>query len=964
MTEPERPPEDDEEDDTALDSMLRAVVAAPPVDPNALLARVARTRWSPGDVIGERLIVERELGAGGMGVVYLAHDTELERPVAVKICRRQTEDATARMLAEARAAASLHHDNVIVVHDVGTTGDLVYVAMEYVDGGNLRQWLQTPRSRDAIVDVVRRAGQGLAAAHAAGLVHRDFKPDNILVGSDGRVRVADFGLAQTQRTTRGDESSEGHAGTPGYMPPEATGESELDDRADVFAFGVTLHEALTGTRVDGPSAVARSLPGRVRGVILACVDPTPERRPPLTAVLGRLAPRSATPVLLTTGLFVAMAGGLAIAAQSDSACAEPELEPPAWDEGTRAQVERALRAGVVIDSDVLVGRVLSLLDDRHAQWMRLEHELCVDHRDTGRTDAATFAAQQACLTVRAAELGAVVETLSSGEREHVDRAPGLVERMESIERCHEATPSAAASDPEILARMTEVQAEIARASTELGAGEFAAALQRLEVLGPEVDALADPGLQAERWAAVARAEQSLGNPGRALELARDHALPAAIEAGDPRRCGSIAISLVGHAGMAFDYVASRQWALFAEAWLARAGDPVRERLLLEVIAGRIARVANDRPTALRRIGRALALSESHLDAFPSIRTVVLENWGAILVEDGRRAEEGLVALREAFEVDRETWGRGALRTWDRGAGLLTALTVLERREEAMTLVDEQVAVAERLFGPTAFNTLVARSDRGRLLMLGEQLGRARAELQAVLDAAPTDQPGFFDLRTSVLQQLAILDQAAGDFASARARLEAMLAITEQMGDAGRYKRGLGLNSLAILELRQERFDRAAEAAEQARTVLAEVVGDGGSETLSAATTWIRAQAGGGGGGRLVDEAAEIRRQFAQQPDSEQVRIHELTYGVVLRQAGRFEEALAVLEPLLDRYTTLGHEDRQLSVAFEIAVTLKAAGDDEAAAEALERARALSRALGEDEAAAVDRWAETGEWRPL
>lgn len=964
MTQPEPPEEeDDESEDTALDSMLRAVVAAPPVDPQALLARVARTRWSAGDVIGERLIVERELGAGGMGVVYLARDTELERPVAVKICRRQTEDATERMLAEARAAASLHHDNVVVVHDVGTTADLVYVAMEYVDGGNLRQWLETPRPRDAIVDVVRRAGLGLAAAHAAGLVHRDFKPDNILVGSDGRVRVADFGLAQTQRTTQGDQSTERHAGTPGYMPPEAKGTAELDDRADVFAFGVTLHEALTGTRVDGPRGVARSLPRRVRSVITACVDPTPEHRPPLKAALDRLAPHTGAPLLLTTGLFVVLAGSLAIAAQSESACAEPELEIPAWDEDARAKVEQALRAGVVIDSDVLVGRVLALLDDRHAQWTRIEHEVCVDHRDIGRTDAATFAAQQACLRVGAAELVAVVETLSTGERTHVDRAPGLVERMDRIERCREVTPSAAASDPEILARTTEVQAELARASTELGAGDFSAALQRLEDLVPEVEALADPGLQAERWAAVARATQSLGNPGRALEIARDLALPAAIEAGDPRRCGSIAISLVGQAGMSSDYAASQQWAVFAEAWLARAGDPVRERFLLEVTAGRVARAANDRPTALRRIGRALALSESHVDALPSMRTVVLENWGAVLVEDGRRAEEGLAALREAFEVDRATWGRGALRTWDRGAGLLTALTLLERREEAMALVDDQVAVAERLFGPTGFNTLVSRADRGRLLTLREQLGPARSELQAVLDAAPADQPGFFNLRTSVLQQLSMLDRGDGDFASARANLEAMLAITEQMGPAGRYKRGLGLNSLAILELKQEHFDRAAEAAEQARAVLAEVVGDGGSETLSATTTWIRAESGRGRGARLVDQAAEIRRQFAAQPDSEQARIHELTYGIVLRQAERFEESLAVLEPLLERYATLGHEDRQLSVAFEIAVTLDAA-DDEGAAEALERARALSRGVGEEEAAAVERWAQTGEWRPL
>ena len=195
----------------------------------------------------------------------------------------------------------------------------------------------------------------------------------------------------------------------------------------------------------------------------------------------------------------------------------------------------------------------------------------------------------------------------------------------------------------------------------------------------------------------------------------------------------------------------------------------------------------------------------------------------------------------------------------------------------------------------------------------------------------------------------------------------MLALTERMGRRGRYTGGLGLNSLALLEVHEHNFDRAAEVAARARDQLAEVVGETGLETLVAASTRIRAENGLGRGDRVVDEAAEIRRHFVRLTSldhDEQARVHELTYGTALRQAGRFEESLAVLEPLLERYTTLGRKDRQLSVAFEIAVTLKAAGDDEAAAEALDRARALSRALGEDEAAAVDRWAETGEWRPL
>jgi len=966
MTESEPAQEDVDGEDSALDAMLRAVVAAPPVDPEALLARVARTRRSPGDVIGERLVVERELGAGGMGVVYLARDAELERPVAVKICRRQTDDATARMLDEARAAASLRHDNVVVVHDVGTTGELVYVAMEYIDGGNLREWLETPRSRDAILDVVRRAGQGLAAAHAAGLVHRDFKPDNILVGNDGRVRVADFGLAHTGQSGATAETIDGRAGTPGYMPPELREASELDDRADVFAFGVTLHEALTGSRIDGPEGVARSLPRRVRAVIRACVDPSPAHRPAIGTVLDRLAPRSNTLLLVTTGLFVALVGGLAVASQDGSACNEPEIDAPRWDEATRTRLEQALRSGVVIDPDVLVARVLSLLDERHAQWTRVEHEVCVDHRDTGRTDVATHAAQHACLTVRAAELQAVVDTLTSGEREHVDAAPGLVEGLRSSETCREAAPDPRVADGQTLARMTEIRAELARAQTERRAGDFQAALERVEVLVPEVEDIGDPALAAERWDAVARAQQSLGDPTQAQQTARDFALPLAIEAGEPRLCARIAIDLVESAGQSSDYAAAKQWASFAEAWLTRAGDPSHERYLLELTWGRAAQIANDRAAAVRHLGRALALSASIPDATPSMRTNALENWGAAVAIDRARADEGIEALQEAFALGVQHWGRGAPRTWHSAAGLVSALTFLDRVDEAMPLIDEHLSVAQQIFGPAHHNTLSTRADLARLLMQTERYAEARTELVGVLGAAPEDDPGFYELRTSVLQMLSVLDRGEGDLEGARANLERMLAVTEQMGDAGRYKGGLGLISLANVELTEERFDRAAEVASRARARLADVVGEDGFETLAAGSTWIKAEVGRRRGAEVVEEAAEIRRLFAKRASldaDEPMRIHELTYGIALRQAGRFAEALAVLEPLLERYTELGMAYSQMSAAFEIAVTLEATGD-ERAPQSLERARALSREVGEVETAAIDRWARTGEWRPF
>ena len=228
-----------------------------------------------------RFIVRRPIGAGGMGSVYLAHDPDLDRLVALKLLHADTGDAAARerLLREAKATARLSHPNVVAVYDVGAHGDASFIALEYVAGGTLRQWLrQAPRTWQQIVQAAIHAGRGLEAAHQAGLVHRDFKPDNVLIGSDGRVRVADFGLARahdlagadtsvdTGVDTHGQTVQAGHmAGTPGYMAPEQLRGEEPTPRADLFAFCVTLWEALASERPFGGASLILHIEQVLRG---------------------------------------------------------------------------------------------------------------------------------------------------------------------------------------------------------------------------------------------------------------------------------------------------------------------------------------------------------------------------------------------------------------------------------------------------------------------------------------------------------------------------------------------------------------------------------------------------------------------------------------------------------------------------------------------------------------------------
>lgn len=240
------------------------------ISPSQSEALVAATRTSMPDRIG-RFVVEGEVGRGGMGVVYRAVDPLLGRPVAVKLLARQDggTEGRARLLREAQAIAQLQHPNVVAVHDVGEHDGQVYLAMEFLAGSTLRSWLRDRAPRE-ILTAFLQAGRGLAAAHAAGLVHRDFKPDNVLVDAMGHVKLLDFGLARAAGTNEGapapvPDAPVGSAsgplsldgtltvagtimGTPAYMAPEQLDGRPAGPAADQFAFCAAVWEALTGRR--------------------------------------------------------------------------------------------------------------------------------------------------------------------------------------------------------------------------------------------------------------------------------------------------------------------------------------------------------------------------------------------------------------------------------------------------------------------------------------------------------------------------------------------------------------------------------------------------------------------------------------------------------------------------------------------------------------------------------------------
>ncbi|MEJ7598935.1 MAG: protein kinase [Kofleriaceae bacterium] len=331
------------------------------LSPSQVTQRPTRT-LTIGDRVG-RYLVLTALGAGGMGVVFAAYDPQLDRKVALKLLRAgltyNTKDARTRLRREAQAIAQLSHPNVVAAYDVGTTeeGDL-YIAMEFVEGDTLTTWLKKwPRTWREIVDVFLQAARGLVAAHSVGLLHRDFKPDNVLVGGDGRVRVTDFGLARSlmvpdeavrPRPDMAALSVELTAtgtvlGTPRYMAPEQLTGPDIDARADQFSFCVALFEALwdahplpgatsvsmleKGEKAISPPEGTKVPPAIIRAVQRGLERDRAKRFATMTALIAELVPppmrSSRNAALAGVAILVVGAASTAMLVRRDPPAPQP-----------------------------------------------------------------------------------------------------------------------------------------------------------------------------------------------------------------------------------------------------------------------------------------------------------------------------------------------------------------------------------------------------------------------------------------------------------------------------------------------------------------------------------------------------------------------------------------------------------------------------------------------------------------
>jgi eukaryotic-like serine/threonine-protein kinase len=653
----------------------------------------------PGMQIG-RYVVEGPLGVGAMGVVVRALDPELGRSVALKRVRvdvAETEAWQERLRREARAMARLSHPNVVAVYDLVVHDGRTFIAMELIEGVSLRAWLaERKRVWREIVEVFLQAARGLAAAHGVGLVHRDFKPENVLRSRHGRVCVTDFGLARPADlaeggadgsasdsvTVSGERSKRTSAivGTPAYMAPEQAQGESADARSDQFSFCVALHEALHGelprTRDDALPSDARergAAPPWVRKILVRGLMPSPDARYPsmddLIADLARDRRARRLRVVAVAGVVASAACVLlayrhGLAASNVSTChGSSSRLAGVWDAARAQGVRDALLAtNKPYSADAWRG-VERTLDEYASAWGAAHDDACEATQIRGEQSTEAMDLRMACLGDRLQEMNALVDVLSHADEAVVSHARSAAGSLSPISSCGNVPALRAKVKPPTdaakAARVDELWGDLRRAKAMAMAGKLHEALPIAASASSAADGIGYLPLQAEASYRFGGLQAMTGDLEHAqAELLR--ALHFADAAADDRTRAEVCRMLY--------YYASRQgkpelMPVYRDEALAtierEGGDAQAEARLFVAIAGaqtEIGQYAEAKVTA----ERAVALTENAFGADARPVADALVNLGIAYGKLGatvdahrvlERAREIVVALLGAEHPD-------------------------------------------------------------------------------------------------------------------------------------------------------------------------------------------------------------------------------------------------------------------------------------------------------------------------
>jgi tetratricopeptide (TPR) repeat protein/predicted Ser/Thr protein kinase len=822
-----------------------------------------------GSTVG-RYVLQDPIGLGGAGIVFSAYDPTLDRKVALKFLRAGADGAataSAGLGGEAKALARLSHPNIVQVYEIDAFEDRIFVAMEFVEGVTLRRWQrEEPRSWRETVRTYLQAGEGLAAAHHVGLVHRDFKPDNVLVSTKNRVIVLDFGLATVLAglqaadashvpQVRADGTSDATSGTPRYMAPEQHEGLEVDARVDQYSFCLSLYEALyddypfkdESIAKSNPDAELRALvlrkkerairkpgakrqvPGWIRPILVRGLSPSPSDRypglEPLLADLRRGLHAGQGRRIAAAGVVVAL--GLAFVGfnrmheQRAAICrGAPAKLVGVWDDAKREEIRSAFAStGVPYAGDAFhtVGRAL----DGYAEaWSNMNRDACEATVLRGEQSQELMDLRMECLGQRRQALAARVEIFRKADSLVVEKAPLAANSLPALDLCANASAlRSVVREPEdaeqrrLIAALRS-QSERARALTESGkvaeGGELAEATVRdakkVQFAPLEADALLVLGSSQETLGKYSEATATLREAIRVAQ--RAHADEAVV------RALTTLVLVVG--GRLAQFAEADQWARDADVFVERVGrGGSLEAQLLSNVAS-VAVLRGDPAQALPSLRKALEVQRRISGPEHPLVGKLLSNI-AFAAEVAGDPEESLRNSEQALEVIAKTAGP---RHPYFGMALVNksmALLSLRRYEEvivdcrtALEILEKTVAPSNLFIAYAVMNLSESLRARGE----NDEALRVIARAVTIIESISKDH---LDL-PEVLITRGLAEQALGRGEQGVKDLERAVAICDKAGTGNSAKLARVLWTLGRVLNDQGRFQRAAASLERALLV--------------------------------------------------------------------------------------------------------------------------------------------------
>ena len=848
--------------DAHLDSCLdcRDAVIAVTRSGEGVAAELAETAPlpAPGARVG-RFVVLHPVGAGAMGVVYAAHDPELDRKVAIKLLRpdvsADSDRARERVLSEAQSMARLSHPNVVTVYEVGTHGDDVFVAMELVDGSSLRAWLEeAPRSTAEILRVLGEAGRGLLAAHDGGLVHRDFKPDNVVVDSSGRARVTDFGLARATRVDEPPSSGEPQlsasaesgtrtalAGTPAYMAPELFAGSAADARSDQFAFAVTAFEALYGKRPFAgdderrPSARAVRFPDVprrprwLRSPLARALSLDPSARfGSMAALLDALAPRQSSWKWVGAAASVAaVAVVAAVMAPTSGDDAEvlcsggDDAVSQVWNGERAARVREALSTASPTYGSEAADAVVRTIERWASSWIAMHESTCRATRVTGEQSEALLDVRMSCLQRRLGALDALATELEGADPRMAEVAVDAALSLPAIEVCANIDALTQIRPPPAGAEeaLSAIDAQIARGHALVSTGRYDEARPLVEAARAAADEIGHPPALGEVQLLAADLARAEGSLDAARDLANE-ALWAFEEGRDDDGAARAWLAVMSIEGALGRFDRAGPAGTHAASAVARLDAPPELDATLRHGRGIVATSLGEFDEAQRELDRALALRrESVGDAHPETARVhtSLGNLARLRGDYGT----ALRHHRAALAMDTAALGDAHPGIGRHHHNIAGVLRLTGAHEDALAHYERAAAIKRAALGPDHPDVALTENSLG---LIHDDLGRpeeARPHYEEALRIFAA--AGHAD-EALAQHNLGLLDLRAGDAERARARFARARAIWEETLGPQAKQVGATLVSEARALVALGRGDDARDRAARA-TEIATALGD-------------------------------------------------------------------------------------------------------------------------------------------